>query len=159
MRFTVRERKFISEKWNTDCFLLMMEKSIRRFFSVKKSVWEFMGGAFSVFFREYGYGSYQEIEDQNRRRSSEAWNDTDCVGKGVSFWVESIKTVWLEKMVRRLVRGLLAGLFVMGLLYFGGKGCLQQFFFNTGYIYKRESQRAEELQNYVDKKCLKATDL
>lgn len=62
------------------------------------------------------------------------------------------------KMVRRLVRGLLAGLFVMGLLYFGGKGCLQQFFFNTGYIYKRESQRAEELQNYVDKKCLKATD-
>ena len=62
------------------------------------------------------------------------------------------------KMVRRLVRGLLAGLFVMGLLYFGGKGCLQQFFFNTGYIYKRESQRAEELQNYVDKNCLKAVD-
>lgn len=62
------------------------------------------------------------------------------------------------KMVRRLVRGLLAGLFVMGLLYFGGKGCLQQFFFNTGYIYKREVQRADELQSYVDKNCLKATD-
>lgn len=62
------------------------------------------------------------------------------------------------KMVRRLVRGLLAGLFVMGLLYFGGKGCLQQFFFNTGYIYKREVQRADELQSYVDKNCLKAID-
>lgn len=62
------------------------------------------------------------------------------------------------KMVRRLVRGLLAGLFIMGLLYFGGKGCLQQFFFDTGYIYKREIKRADELQDYVDKKSLKATD-
>ena len=31
-------------------------------------------------------------------------------------------------------------------------------FFNTGYIYKREIRRADELQNYVDKNCLKAVD-
>ena len=47
-------------------------KSTEDFFSVKNLYEKFMGGAFSVFFREYGYGSYQEIEDQNRRRSSEA---------------------------------------------------------------------------------------
>ena len=47
------------------------------------------------------------------------------------------------------MQGLLAGLLVLSVTYFGGKGLLQRFFFRTGYVYAEETERAEELQEYV----------
>ena len=44
------------------------------------------------------------------------------------------------------MQGLLAGLLVLSVTYFGGKGLLQRFFFRTGYVYAEETERAEELQ-------------
>ena len=50
------------------------------------------------------------------------------------------------------MQGLLAGLLVLSVTYFGGKGLLQRFFFRTGYVYAEEIERAEELQEYVTQK-------
>ena len=54
--------------------------------------------------------------------------------------------------------GLLAGLLVLSVTYFGGKGLLQRFFFRTGYVYAEETERAEELQEYVTQNKLSASD-
>lgn len=39
-----------------------------------------------------------------------------------------------------------------------GKGLLQRFFFRTGYVYAEETERAEELQEYVTQNKLSASD-
>ncbi len=62
------------------------------------------------------------------------------------------------KMVCYLVQGIAVGLFLLSLLYFGGKGFLQQYFLKTGYFYEKEVGRAEELQKYVDENCITTTD-
>lgn len=41
---------------------------------------------------------------------------------------------------------------------FRGKGLLQRFFFRTGYVYAEETERAEELQEYVTQNKLSASD-
>lgn len=41
---------------------------------------------------------------------------------------------------------------------FRGKGVLQRFFFRTGYVYAEETERAEELQEYVTQNKLSASD-
>lgn len=56
------------------------------------------------------------------------------------------------------MQGLLAGLLVLSVTYFGGKGLLQRFFFRTGYVYAEETERAEELQEYVTQNKLSASD-
>lgn len=56
------------------------------------------------------------------------------------------------------MQGLLAGLLVLSVTYFGGKGLLQRFFFRTGYVYAEEIERAEELQEYVTQNKLSASD-
>ena len=56
------------------------------------------------------------------------------------------------------MQGLLAGLLVLSVTYFGGKGLLQRFFFRTGYVYAEETERAEELQEYVTQNKLGASD-
>ena len=53
------------------------------------------------------------------------------------------------------MQGLLAGLLVLSVTYFGGKGLLQRFFFRTGYVYAEETERAEELQEYVTQNKLR----
>lgn len=56
------------------------------------------------------------------------------------------------------MQGLLAGLLVLSVTYFGGKGLLQRFFFRTGYVYAEETERAEELQEYVTQNKLSVSD-
>ena len=47
---------------------------------------------------------------------------------------------------------------MLSVTYFGGKGLLQRFFFRTGYVYAEETERAEELQEYVTQNKLSASD-
>lgn len=47
---------------------------------------------------------------------------------------------------------------MLSVTYLGGKGLLQRFFFRTGYVYAEETERAEELQEYVTQNKLSASD-
>ena len=62
------------------------------------------------------------------------------------------------KMLRQLLQGLAAGLFVFLLLYFGGGEWLDQYFSRSDYFYHSESDRVEELQQYVSENGIAATD-
>lgn len=62
------------------------------------------------------------------------------------------------KMVKRLLEGLGAGIFLILLLYFGSVNMLQEYFLNFGYLRDAEAGRAEELQEYIKRKKLSTTD-
>lgn len=62
------------------------------------------------------------------------------------------------KMICRLLHGLAVGIFLIVLLYFGCKYLMKQYFWQSGYLYKAEVERAEELQDYVTQTRLAATD-
>ncbi|MCD8016066.1 MAG: HAMP domain-containing histidine kinase [Lachnospiraceae bacterium] len=62
------------------------------------------------------------------------------------------------KMICRLLHGLAVGIFLIVLLYFGCKYLMKQYFWQSGFLYNAEVERAEELQDYVTKNKLAATD-
>ena len=108
--------------------LLLMMENPQKIFSVKnlyESLWE----------EPFLYSSGNTVMVHIRRLRTKIEEDPQKPEMIQTVWERGIvlgriyKDSLTGKMVRRLVRGLLAGLFVMGLLYFGGKGCLQQFFF------------------------------
>lgn len=55
------------------------------------------------------------------------------------------------KMVKRLLKGAAAGIFVFCAAYFGSVQWLNQYFFSTGRLYQAEAPRAEELQKFATK--------
>lgn len=61
-------------------------------------------------------------------------------------------------MICRLLHGLAVGIFLIVLLYFGCKYLMKQYFWQSGYLYKAEVERAGELQDYVTQNGLAATD-
>lgn len=54
-------------------------------------------------------------------------------------------------MVKRLLKGAAAGIFVFCAAYFGSVQWLNQYFFSTGRLYQAEAPRAEELQKFATK--------
>ncbi len=58
------------------------------------------------------------------------------------------------KMVKRLLKGAGAGVFVFCAVYFGSAKWLNQYFLSTGRLYQAEAPRAEELQKFVTKRGL-----
>lgn len=62
------------------------------------------------------------------------------------------------KMICRLLHGLAVGIFLIVLLYFGCKYLMKQYFWQSGYLYNAEVERAGELQDYVTQNGLAATD-
>lgn len=61
-----------------------------------------------------------------------------------------------RKMLKRLVRSFLAGLFVFLLLDIGGREWMDRFFWESNFL--GESKILEELQIHVEKHHIKATD-
>ena len=49
------------------------------------------------------------------------------------------------------MQGLLAGLLVLSVTYFGGKGLLQRFFFRTGYVYAKRQNVQKNFRNMSHK--------
>ncbi|MCD7883236.1 MAG: HAMP domain-containing histidine kinase [Lachnospiraceae bacterium] len=62
------------------------------------------------------------------------------------------------KMSCRLLHELAVGIFLIVLLYFGCKYLMKQYFWQSGYLYNAEVERAGELQDYVTQNGLAATD-
>lgn len=62
------------------------------------------------------------------------------------------------KMVKRLIAGLAAGMFLMAFLYLGSVNLLQQYFCVSGYFREDEVSRIKEFQEYVRQNALTAKD-
>lgn len=62
------------------------------------------------------------------------------------------------KMVRRLLTGLMAGIFSFLIIYFGCSQMLNRYFYTSGSFYNAEKGRAGELQKYVSEKRISAMD-
>ncbi len=62
------------------------------------------------------------------------------------------------KMVKRLLCGLAVGFFFIFVCCFGGRHFLKQYLTNSGFFYREELERAEELQALVTENHLSATD-
>ncbi len=61
-------------------------------------------------------------------------------------------------MLKRLLDGLSAGIFLMAFLYLGSTNLLQQYFFSHGTFMDRETHRIREFQTFVSQNSLSASD-